>query len=364
MAEILFVTWDGGGNVPPASGLASELRRRGHDVRLLGHPGNAAAAACAGVPFEPFVTARLFRGTDDNSDATMLATFADRDMGRDVLAALSRRPADLVVVDCLLFGVMDVLARAGVRYVVLEHFFNAYLTRQLRGMMGLGLLLHRVRARHLLENADLRLAATLAELDPARRRDPANLVRSGPVVAGRPSALDGSTVLVSLSTFGFPGMGEALQRILDAVADVPARVVVTTGPVIEPSTLRAPGNAELHRFVPHEDLLPEVSLVVGHGGHATTMAALAHGIPLVVMPMHARLDQPMVGRSVQEAGAGRLLHKESDPAEIRAAVTDLLGPGPHREAAARLAAAIRTADGPSTGADLLERRLSSNARRG
>src|SRR5207237_9041918 len=30
MADILFVTWDGGGNVPPAVGIADPLRARGH----------------------------------------------------------------------------------------------------------------------------------------------------------------------------------------------------------------------------------------------------------------------------------------------------------------------------------------------
>ena len=29
MASILFVTWDGGGNLPPALGIAAELRDRG-----------------------------------------------------------------------------------------------------------------------------------------------------------------------------------------------------------------------------------------------------------------------------------------------------------------------------------------------
>jgi hypothetical protein len=29
MASILFVTWDGGGNLPPALGIAAELRERG-----------------------------------------------------------------------------------------------------------------------------------------------------------------------------------------------------------------------------------------------------------------------------------------------------------------------------------------------
>ena len=41
MAEILFVTWDGGGNVPPAVGIAAELRRRGHRVRFVGHAPSA-----------------------------------------------------------------------------------------------------------------------------------------------------------------------------------------------------------------------------------------------------------------------------------------------------------------------------------
>jgi hypothetical protein len=37
MGDILFVTWDGGGNVPPAIGIACELQRRGESVRVLGH---------------------------------------------------------------------------------------------------------------------------------------------------------------------------------------------------------------------------------------------------------------------------------------------------------------------------------------
>ena len=38
MSNILFVTWDGGGNVPPALGIAAELQQRGHRVRVIGHP--------------------------------------------------------------------------------------------------------------------------------------------------------------------------------------------------------------------------------------------------------------------------------------------------------------------------------------
>ena len=36
MTEILIVTWDGGGNVPPALLIGAELQRRGHGVMVRG----------------------------------------------------------------------------------------------------------------------------------------------------------------------------------------------------------------------------------------------------------------------------------------------------------------------------------------
>lgn len=58
MADVLFVTWDGGGNVPPALGLAAELERRGHAVRFLGHPQQRAGVTGAGFGFTPYTHAR------------------------------------------------------------------------------------------------------------------------------------------------------------------------------------------------------------------------------------------------------------------------------------------------------------------
>lgn len=40
MSNLLFTTWDGGGNVPPALGIAGELQLRGHRVRVMGHSVN------------------------------------------------------------------------------------------------------------------------------------------------------------------------------------------------------------------------------------------------------------------------------------------------------------------------------------
>ena len=131
-------------------------------------------------------------------------------------------------------------------------------------------------------------------------------------------------------------------------------MVVTTGPQVDPEVLRTAPNHEVHRFVPHEQLLPGVSLVVGHGGHGTTMKALAHDLPLVLLPLHPLVDQPMVAASVQRAGAGRVVSPRTGTEQLGTVIVELLADGPHRRSAARLGAAIRTMPGAVNGADVIE----------
>jgi len=277
-------------------------------------------------------------------------------MGRDVVAEMRREPAGLVVIDCILFGAMEAVAAGGVPYVVLEHMYDAYLVRKwLRGPMGFGMAVKRIRARRLLNAAAARVVACLPELDPAGRGPrPGNLHYTGPVVAGVPAVPTEPSVLLSLSTVNFPGQAQAMQNILDGLGTLDVRGIATVGSAIGIENLVAPPNVELRGFVPHAELLPTVSMVVGHGGHATTMAALAHDLPVLVMPMHPMLDQKMVGQSLVDAGAGRLLSKRAKPPAIAALVDELMGEGPHRAAAARLGATIRTTSGAVAGAELVE----------
>jgi UDP:flavonoid glycosyltransferase YjiC (YdhE family) len=355
MAEILFVTWDGGGNVPPALGIATELTARGHAVRVLGHQSQQTSLAAAGFDVAPTREARAFSALDKNSPLALVAMFGDRGLGRDVLAALAERPADAVVVDCLLFGVMAELREAGRPYVVLEHLYDAYLRGGwMRGPMGLGMRAKRLQPTRALADAGLRLVASLPTLDPAGASPRSDLTYVGPVVPYSARVDADPMVLVSLSTFRFPRMAQCLQTIMDACAGLDARVVVTTGPVVDPAELRAPENAEVHRFVPHADLMQRASLVVGHGGHGTTMQALAHDLPMVVMPMHPMLDQPMVARSVAAAGAGRVVRKKADADDLAPVIAEMLADGPHRAAAARLGAAIRAMPGATNAADRIE----------
>jgi UDP:flavonoid glycosyltransferase YjiC (YdhE family) len=209
-------------------------------------------------------------------------------------------------------------------------------------------------------------------LDPAGSRNGASspngqgsAVWSGAVVDDVVPALDSAAgaeppaangrprVLASLSTTAFPGQQKVLQRILDAAAGLPVELVMTTGPAVDPAQLWAPANATLHRFVDHNRIMPGCSAVIGHGGHATTMRALAHGLPVMVLPMHPMLDQRMVGKAISDAGAGVLLSRTSSPDRIGAALTALLESESHRDAAALVGARLRQAAGAKAGAQVL-----------
>ena len=359
MSEILFVTWDGGGNVPPALAIAGELTRRGETVRFLGHPTQRDTVAAAGFGFAPYEAAPPFSSTEENGALRLLSLFTDSRMAEDLRAELRRRPADLVVVDCLLLGALRACVGLTQPYVVLEHSFDASVRESvLRGPLGLIARVKRLRPGRTWESAQLTLACTLPSLETSRPSGrPANLRFTGPaqrVPAPHDLESHEPAVLVSLSTFRFSGMVPALQRVLDATADLAARVVVTTGPAVDPSELRAGANHEVHRYVPHDELMPHVSLVVGHGGHATTMRALAHDLPLVVMPMDALTDQPLVADVVARAGAGARVAKKAGPDQLRPHIERLLDDGPHRVAAASLGAQIRELDGTRGAADLLQ----------
>ena len=108
--------------------------------------------------------------------------------------------------------------------------------------------------------------------------------------------------------------------------------------------------------------MPTVQAVVGHGGHATTMLALAHDLPLVVLPMHPMLDQKMIGHSVADQGAAVLLTRKATPQQIRTAVLNVLESADVREAAARLGAQLRAANAAAVAADHLLALLNAPSR--
>jgi hypothetical protein len=100
--------------------------------------------------------------------------------------------------------------------------------------------------------------------------------------------------------------------------------------------------------------MPTASLLVGHGGHATTVLALAHGLPVLTIPLEPHLDHRMIGEAVRDAGAGRVLDPGATPAAIRDAVAALLVDPVVPVAAERVGARLRATDGAARAAEEIE----------
>jgi len=221
-----------------------------------------------------------------------------------------------------------------------------------------------MRPGRLWNAADRVLVATDPTLDLATgRRLPPNVRYTGVVQCPiQPGTHQGNPlVLISLSTMFFEGQEATLQAILDALKGLPIRGVITTGSVA-PNALKAPANVEVHQYLSHDEIMPSASLVIGHGGHSTTMRALAHGVPLLILPMHRVLDQPMIGKAVAAAGAGQVLPKTASVEEIRNAVQLLLQDPAYRHAAAAAGVRLRSCNGAVAAADELESLLRARAR--
>ncbi|GAA1578800.1 hypothetical protein GCM10009789_35540 [Kribbella sancticallisti] len=369
MARILIVTWDGGGNVPPMLGIGAELRDRGHDVRVLGHPQQRATVEGNGLMFAPYVHALPWTPERIGSGLAFLISslrlFTDPRPAEDVRAALRHRPAELVLVDCMSLAALRAAVRSGLPTVVLVHVFHSFLTSAwARGPIGALATLRGMRPGPLWAAADRVLVASDRELNPAGVGPLPTNVRYIGLVQGRnirQAAPPNPAVLVSMSTMDCPGQAAALQAVIDALADLPVRAVATTGGAVDPAALTVPANVDVHRCLPHDDVMPEVSLVVGHGGHSSTMRALAHGLPLLVLPLFAKGDQPAVGAAVATAGAGLMLPPTAPPARIRDAIRTLLSDGPHRAAAISIGTRLRTQDGASAAAAEIEAVLTTRA---
>lgn len=355
MARILIVTRDG--DDAPALGIGAALRRRGHDVRVLGHAGRYAAVHAAGLGFAAYTHAPPGPPTTERQLlAGQVALSVDPRPGLEVRAELTRRPPDLVLVDAMSLAALKAAERSGVPTAALMPTFHRYLThRWARGPVGVATTLRGLRPRKLWGAAGRVLVAADPDLDPADDV-PANVRHVGAVVGPvRPPAREPEPlVVVSLSTIPYPGRAEVLQRVVDAVGALGVRTLVAAG---DTEHLDAPACVELHRRLDHDDVLARAHLLIGDGGHDTTMRALANDLPVLVLPQHPQLDHPMIGEAVTRAGAGRVLDPHCAPETIREAVAALLADGPHHAAAAAAGARIRSRDGAIVAADELEAQL-------
>ncbi len=133
---------------------------------------------------------------------------------------------------------------------------------------------------------------------------------------------------------------EALSSIVEAVRNLPVRVVVTVGPHGDPATLGAqPDNVHVARYIPQDQLLRHSAVVISHGGSGTLLASLAAGIPQLCVPQAA--DQFFNAAACERSGSGLALQPGAVTVEdVRNAVQRLLSDTAFKSAATRVGAEI------------------------
>lgn len=98
--------------------------------------------------------------------------------------------------------------------------------------------------------------------------------------------------------------GDLFPRLLTGLGQLPVEVVVTVGRDIDPAEFGLqPEHVHVEQWVPQFLLLPHTDLVVSHGGSGTVIAALAHGLPQVVIVLTDDGAQSAAQRMQREISA-------------------------------------------------------------
>ncbi len=410
------------GSAPPQLAVTCGLVERGHEVRVLAHRAARERIERTGAEFVAFERtlpdidltrpetdplrdwdARTKLGAGGRTLKNFLFAFVD-DMSRECVDLLARRPADVVVLDWMMVGGAVAAEAVGLPAVALLHCPYPFpldgvppmfaglkpkdgrlgaardqiLGRIATRIFNTGLpALNKTRAKHGLEPlsnwADQLLGVeaiysmTAPELDfSSRGALPPTVHYVGPAfepdtrqwISPWPETNADPLVVISFST-SYMNQRASVQRVLDAVAGLPVRALLTTGPALDSRELRLPANARAVDFVPHRAVFPHAALVVTHAGWQTVNAALADGVPLVCVP--AGRDQPDNAARVVVAGAGVRVRPNASSRKIREAIAGALENSSLKRGAAEMAGALARSDGALAVPEGIERLIGGSS---
>jgi MGT family glycosyltransferase len=164
-------------------------------------------------------------------------------------------------------------------------------------------------------------------------------------------AIDRPIVLVTTSSEK-QGDDKLVQTAMAALAGEPVHVVATV-PAGQPDDFAKTPNATVCHLIPHVPVLDRAVCAVTHGGMGATQKALAHGVPVCVVPFGR--DQFEVARRVEVARCGtRLPAKKLSAERLRMKVREAMT---MTDGAKRVAAGFAATGGVARGADLFEQRI-------
>jgi UDP:flavonoid glycosyltransferase YjiC (YdhE family) len=175
----------------------------------------------------------------------------------------------------------------------------------------------------------------------------------------RPPAGSAPMVYATLGTVPtFNRAPDVLRAVVAGLADQNLRLIMSTGPGSDPATLDPIGpNVLVTPYVRQSTILPDCALAITHGGAGSTLGALRHGVPVLLLPRGAPSQRRMAERCAR-AGVGRSLAPDEVRAErIVAEAQVLLEHDAYGRCAQAVAAEIAQLPSPAEVAAVLEDRV-------
>jgi len=378
--RILFTFVGGTGHLNPLVPIARGAQNAGHVVAFAGRSSMVPTVEAAGfvayaIGAAPEAApARLELRAPDaaREDRDLRDGFADRlarERATAILALVSAWRPNLIVCDEVDFGAIVAAERLGLPYATVLVIAAGSFVRH----VVVAEPLHALRAEHgLPPDPDLTMLSRYLVLSPfpPRYRDPrsplpatAHALRpqalepigSDPVPAWITRLNGAPTVYFTLGTVFNIESGDLMARIIAALRDLPINLVVTVGFEIDPAEFGPqPATVHIEQYLSQSTLLPHCRMVISHGGSGTVIGALAHGLPMVLIPLGA--DQLVNAARCAELGVARLLDAmEVTPERVQTAVSAMLADPSYRRHAERIRDEVAELPGPAHAVTLLER---------
>lgn len=348
--RLLFTSFPAFGHVHPMVPLALAAMAEGDEVLWATGPDLVEWVAACGVPAAAagldYVTqAREARQRFDGPlrAAHLFTSVAVPPMVTDLLELLNRWPADLIVHEEAEYAAPLVAELLGIPCVT--HSWAAPARPSEERNRSLGLL----EAIWADRGAGAPRVFGSRYLDACPPPFQTEAVRAIPAVQPiRPVPFDGPTTAspawlsdlrrpaayVSFGTIPQFSRPEVLQSTLHTVAKIVAATVVTTGPNPTDCLDVAGMSVFVEQYLSQSVVLPHVDVVVSHGGAGTTLGALMHGLPHVVLPQQP-WSQKRNAERIAELGIGVHVAEQSAD-QLRGAVDAVLMDPQYAEATVRM----------------------------
>lgn len=380
--RVLFTTQPGHGHFRPLLPLARAAREAGHEVHVASSArfGDAIREAgfepvAAGVEWEltapgligAFPELAEHRGTEAGNRFVIGTIFGERTAvatTNDLIGSGAAAGYDIIVRETLEFGGLLTARTVGIPCAVVQVAARS------------NFLVNRPAAAEGFARAAAAVGTTIADADDALDRDavlafvPPSLQSSAAPLPStahsfRPASNgdDGlpagwslprdRTVYMTLGTV-FNRSTDAFRRMIDAVADLDANVILALGRGLDPEEVGpTPEHVRVASFVPQSAIVQRSDVVVCHAGFGTVMDALTAGVPMVLTPMTA--DQPENAERCEAMGVAEVLsYYDVEAVELRASIDRVLSDDRYRQAAQRARVEIEAMPGPPEAVVLLE----------